>query len=362
MTDTTDDIAEDISFQAFEDDCQLLGNLLNDCLQHEVGNDFMEKVERARLLAQVFTAITHSSFVSSHLSLSRSRWNIKHRHAFPHLIGFIFCITVEQWLLVNWSCFVCSSTAAWSCSHNNFLLLLLLLLSVFFLPLVYFIRYIGSANSSFLMFQMAYSSSKFIISSTANCFGNFLAVCSSLLYVDGSLILVIHPVVYVDGLIILVISSSCICQWLVIPGDSSFLYFKWTNSGDSITPLYIRWLQESKVLALLSFCWICNCQMDYSRNSSLYSDDVFGISSYHNHYFLIRPWSYDSCVSTANSYFWHIINLFILYMWNTSSTKHWISSVYMPTGLVTNLFTMLNGVLNLIDSIVFICQWLHRLL
>ena len=72
MTDTTDDIAEDISFQAFEDDCQLLGNLLNDCLQHEVGNDFMEKVERARLLAQVFTAITHSSLVSSHLSPSLS--------------------------------------------------------------------------------------------------------------------------------------------------------------------------------------------------------------------------------------------------------------------------------------------------
>lgn len=52
MTDTTDDIAEEISFQAFEDDCHLLGNLLNDCLQREVGHDFMEKVDRARLLAQ----------------------------------------------------------------------------------------------------------------------------------------------------------------------------------------------------------------------------------------------------------------------------------------------------------------------
>eukprot|EP00250_Pteridium_aquilinum_P033931 c6677_g1_i1 orf=354-3539(-) len=52
MTDTTDDIAEDLSFQAFEDDCHLLGNLLNDCLQHEVGHDFMEKVDRVRLLAQ----------------------------------------------------------------------------------------------------------------------------------------------------------------------------------------------------------------------------------------------------------------------------------------------------------------------
>jgi phosphoenolpyruvate carboxylase len=70
MTDTTDVIAEDISFQAFEDDCQLLGNLLNDCLRHEVGNEFMEKVERARLLAQVFKLAL--SF-SAHLSVSHSR-------------------------------------------------------------------------------------------------------------------------------------------------------------------------------------------------------------------------------------------------------------------------------------------------
>lgn len=53
MTDTTDDIAEEISFQAFDDDCHLLGNLLNDCLTREVGPHFTEKVERVRLLAQV---------------------------------------------------------------------------------------------------------------------------------------------------------------------------------------------------------------------------------------------------------------------------------------------------------------------
>lgn len=53
MTDTTDDIAEEISFQSFDDDCKLLGNLLNDILQREVGSSFMEKVERNRLLAQV---------------------------------------------------------------------------------------------------------------------------------------------------------------------------------------------------------------------------------------------------------------------------------------------------------------------
>ncbi|XP_017971375.1 PREDICTED: phosphoenolpyruvate carboxylase 4 isoform X2 [Theobroma cacao] len=52
MTDTTDDIAEEISFQSFEDDCKLLGNLLNDVLQREVGGQFMDKLERNRLLAQ----------------------------------------------------------------------------------------------------------------------------------------------------------------------------------------------------------------------------------------------------------------------------------------------------------------------
>ncbi|CAE5958540.1 unnamed protein product [Arabidopsis arenosa] len=52
MTDTTDDIAEEISFQSFEDDCKLLGSLFNDVLQREVGTDFMEKIERTRILAQ----------------------------------------------------------------------------------------------------------------------------------------------------------------------------------------------------------------------------------------------------------------------------------------------------------------------
>lgn len=52
MTDTTDDIAEEISFQVFEDDCRLLGSLLNDVLQREVGQQFTEKVERERILAQ----------------------------------------------------------------------------------------------------------------------------------------------------------------------------------------------------------------------------------------------------------------------------------------------------------------------
>lgn len=52
MTDITDDIAEEISLQGFEDDCRLLGNLLNDVLQRELGPEFMEKLERTRVLAQ----------------------------------------------------------------------------------------------------------------------------------------------------------------------------------------------------------------------------------------------------------------------------------------------------------------------
>ncbi|CDP00553.1 unnamed protein product [Coffea canephora] len=52
MTDITDDIAEEISFQGFEDDYKLLQSLLNDVLQREVGHNFMEIVERTRTLAQ----------------------------------------------------------------------------------------------------------------------------------------------------------------------------------------------------------------------------------------------------------------------------------------------------------------------
>ncbi|KAK4371111.1 hypothetical protein RND71_010586 [Anisodus tanguticus] len=74
MTDVTDDIQEEISFQGFEDDCRLLQSLLNHvllrefrsvdssrisdtlipvpCSPLEVGHQFMEKVERTRVLAQ----------------------------------------------------------------------------------------------------------------------------------------------------------------------------------------------------------------------------------------------------------------------------------------------------------------------
>uniref|UniRef100_A0A2P2ILM3 phosphoenolpyruvate carboxylase n=1 Tax=Rhizophora mucronata TaxID=61149 RepID=A0A2P2ILM3_RHIMU len=52
MTDSTDDIAEEISFQSFDDDCKLLGNTLNEVLLKEAGSKFMEKLERNRILAQ----------------------------------------------------------------------------------------------------------------------------------------------------------------------------------------------------------------------------------------------------------------------------------------------------------------------
>ncbi|XP_039143170.1 phosphoenolpyruvate carboxylase 4 isoform X2 [Dioscorea cayenensis subsp. rotundata] len=52
MTDTTDDIAEEISFQSFEDECHLLRSLLNDVLHRELGPQFMDTVERKRILAQ----------------------------------------------------------------------------------------------------------------------------------------------------------------------------------------------------------------------------------------------------------------------------------------------------------------------
>nr|BBM95925.1 phosphoenolpyruvate carboxylase [Flaveria floridana] len=52
MTDITDDIAEEISFQSYDDDLALLFSLLNDVLQREVGPNIMEKIERTRTLSQ----------------------------------------------------------------------------------------------------------------------------------------------------------------------------------------------------------------------------------------------------------------------------------------------------------------------
>lgn len=73
MTDTTDDIAEEISFQSFDDDCKLLDNLLHDVLQREVGSQFMEKLERTRVLAQVSLSLYSFFFFYSFVFFSLSR-------------------------------------------------------------------------------------------------------------------------------------------------------------------------------------------------------------------------------------------------------------------------------------------------
>lgn len=68
MTDITDDIAEEISFQSFDDDCRLLESLLKDVLQREVGTHFMEKVEKTKVLAQVPS--NSSSYMNTLFDLS----------------------------------------------------------------------------------------------------------------------------------------------------------------------------------------------------------------------------------------------------------------------------------------------------
>ncbi|XP_071716426.1 phosphoenolpyruvate carboxylase 4-like [Rutidosis leptorrhynchoides] len=52
MTDITDDIAEEISIQSYDDDLRLLFSLLHDVLQREVGPNIMEKIEHTRTLSQ----------------------------------------------------------------------------------------------------------------------------------------------------------------------------------------------------------------------------------------------------------------------------------------------------------------------
>lgn len=52
MTDITDDIAEEISFQSYDDDLRLLFSLLHDVIQREVGPNIMEKIEHTRTLSQ----------------------------------------------------------------------------------------------------------------------------------------------------------------------------------------------------------------------------------------------------------------------------------------------------------------------
>lgn len=64
MLDTTDDIAEGISFQAFEDDCRLLASLLHDVLLRELGPCFIHVLERNHILAQVRISLAIASISS----------------------------------------------------------------------------------------------------------------------------------------------------------------------------------------------------------------------------------------------------------------------------------------------------------
>lgn len=64
MTDITDDIAEEISFQAFDDDCRLLESLLRDVLHREAGPQFTDIFERNRILAQVLSLTCRFFFIS----------------------------------------------------------------------------------------------------------------------------------------------------------------------------------------------------------------------------------------------------------------------------------------------------------
>lgn len=70
MPDTTDDVAEGISFQAFEDDCRLLGSLLHEVLLRELGPGFVKLFERIRILAQVpmhARSLPHRTNASMHV-------------------------------------------------------------------------------------------------------------------------------------------------------------------------------------------------------------------------------------------------------------------------------------------------------
>lgn len=83
MLDTTDDIAEGISFQAFEDDCRLLASLLHDVLLRELGPRFIHILERNRILAQVYNGVEHlnSAYVASmHASTDQA---LLHAFALP---------------------------------------------------------------------------------------------------------------------------------------------------------------------------------------------------------------------------------------------------------------------------------------
>ncbi|KAL8249706.1 hypothetical protein R6Q59_006574 [Mikania micrantha] len=99
MTDIMDDIAEEISFQSYEDDLRLLFSLLNDVLHREVGSNIMEKVEHTRTLSQSACLIRASGIentaellekqLASELSKMTLEEALKLGRAFSHFLSLM---------------------------------------------------------------------------------------------------------------------------------------------------------------------------------------------------------------------------------------------------------------------------------
>ncbi|KAI3497925.1 hypothetical protein L1887_33552 [Cichorium endivia] len=99
MTDIMDDIAEEISFQSYDDDLRLLFSLLNDVLQREVGSNIMEKVEHTRTLSQTACLIRASGIektaeflekqLASELSKLTLEEALKLGRAFSHFLSLM---------------------------------------------------------------------------------------------------------------------------------------------------------------------------------------------------------------------------------------------------------------------------------
>ncbi|KAL5123545.1 Phosphoenolpyruvate carboxylase 4 [Glycine soja] len=111
MTDITDDIAEEISFQGFEDDCKLLGNLLNDILQREAGSTFVDKLEKIRVLSQSACNMRQAGMedlaemlekqLASELSKMTLEEALPLARAFSHHLTLMGFVKEEIWFLLQ---------------------------------------------------------------------------------------------------------------------------------------------------------------------------------------------------------------------------------------------------------------------
>lgn len=77
--------AENYPLRALEDDCRLLGDLLDDCLKKEIGEELFEKVHylhfnpfllsMSKLTLLTVCAISHSACRPASLATKRSFWS-----------------------------------------------------------------------------------------------------------------------------------------------------------------------------------------------------------------------------------------------------------------------------------------------